>query len=111
MKRSLTLTLALIVTLAAFSAFAATAKSHKPMSHGTELKGTISSIDDPAKSFVLNSAGKDSTIYWTTATKVHGGPLKATESVVVRAMEKDSKWIATSIKVEPAKTAAATTKK
>ena len=83
MKRSVTLILAVVFSLAALSAFAGTAatKAHKPM--GTELKGTITSIDDPAKSFVLNSAGKDNTITWTSATKVHGGPLKATENVVV----------------------------
>jgi hypothetical protein len=105
MKRSITLVLAVVFTLAAVSAFAATpaAKTHKPM--GTELKGTISSIDDSAKSFVLDSNGKSNTISWTSATKVHGGPLKATESVVVRAMEKDGKWIATSVKVEAPKTA------
>ncbi len=110
MKRTITLVFAVVLSLAAFSAFAATtpAKAHKSM--GTELKGSIASIDETAKTFVLNSAGKDNTISWTSATKVHGGPLKASENVVVRAMEKDGKWIATSVKVEPAKTAAATKK-
>ena len=106
MKRSITLTLAAVFSLLTLSALAATTTVHKPMSHGTELKGTVSSIDNPAKSFVLDVAGKNDTIYWTSATKVHGGPLKATENVIVRAMQKDSKWIATSIKVEEAKTAA-----
>jgi len=112
MKRSITLTLAVVFSLAAFSAFAATTpapKAHKAM--GTELKGTIASIDDAAKSFVLDSAGKNNTITWTTATKVHGGPLKASQSVVVRAMEKDGKWIATSVKVEPPSATPAATKK
>jgi hypothetical protein len=109
MKRTLTLSLVVLISLFAFSAFAA-GKSRKPTSHGTELKGKIDSVDDAAKSFVMDVAGKDNTIYWTAATKVHGGPLKAGENVVVRAMEKDSKWWATSVKVEPMKTTAATKK-
>ena len=107
MKRNVTLTVAPLVSLFALSAFAATAKVQKPVSHGTEIKGTISSINDAGKSFVLAVAGKNDTISWTSATKVYGGPLKATQNVVVRAMEKDGKWIATSVRVEPAKAAAA----
>ncbi|HKR67027.1 MAG TPA: hypothetical protein VJZ00_25095 [Thermoanaerobaculia bacterium] len=112
MKRSLTLPLAVVLSLFAFSAFAAptakttTTKTTKVVSHGKELRGSIKSVDDAAKSFVLDSAGKDNTIYWTSATKVHGGPLKAGENVIARAMEKDAKWIATSVKVMPAKAAA-----
>jgi hypothetical protein len=108
MKR-ITLALAVVFSFLALSAFAANTPA-KAASHGTEIKGTVASLDDSAKSFVLNASGKDDTIYWTTATKVHGGPLKATQNVVVRAMEKDGKWIATSIKVEPMKAAASTKK-
>jgi Cu/Ag efflux protein CusF len=117
MKRSLILTLALAFSVSAFAATTTatktttTTKTHKAVTHGTSIKGTIKSVDETAKSFVLTSGTKDNTIYWTTATKVNGGPLAAGQNIVGRAMEKDSKWWATSVKVMPVKAAAAATKK
>ena len=91
-----------------FVAFALTASAKgRYKMHGRNSAGTISSVDDTGKSFVLKSGKTDTTIYWTDATKVTGGTVKADERVVVRWMEKDGKKIATSVKITPPKTAAA----
>lgn len=68
-------------------------------SHGRELTGEITSINQSTKSFVLKAGARDLTIYWTGATKVTGGSLKTGERVVIRSMDKEGKTWATSVKV------------
>ena len=95
MKRA-AIVLLVLVSLFSVSAFA---KGTPAKSHGKQIAGSIKSVDDSAKSLVLQSGGKDLTIYWTDATKVTGGKVMAGEHATIRAMEKDGKWWATSVKV------------
>ncbi len=104
MKKSITVFIA-ILCLVTVSAFA-----KGPMRHGRNSAGTIASVDDAGKSFVLRSGKTDTTVYWTAATKVTGGTVKADEHAVVRWMSKDGKNFATSIKITPVKAAAAPAK-
>jgi hypothetical protein len=77
---------------------------NKAKTHGYSLSGTVSSVDESRKTFVVkNVAGKDTTLVWTAATKVIGGRLKAGERVTLRYLNKDGKHIATSVSIgEPA---------
>jgi hypothetical protein len=66
--------------------------------HGIALTGTVSSVDDSHKSFaVRNSAGKETRLVWTDATKVVGGKVSAGAKVTLRYLDKDGKHIATSV--------------
>jgi hypothetical protein len=68
--------------------------------HGIALSGTVSSVDFAAKAFaVRDSAGKNTSLVWTDATKVTGGTLKVGEKVTLRYLVKDRKNIATSVKI------------
>ena len=78
----------------------------KSMMHGKHSSGTVVSVNETDKSFVLSDGKKNTTVYWTGATKVTGGSLKANEHVSVRWMEKDGKVWATAVNVGSAKTAA-----
>lgn len=93
----------LVLLVVVGSAFA---RGTKAARHGTQVAGEIMSVNQTAKSLVISQAGKDMTIYWTAATKVTGGSLAAGERATIRSMQKDGKWIATSVKV----TGAASTK-
>lgn len=74
----------------------------KTKTHGYSVSGTVSRVDETAKTFVVRSgAGKETTLVRTTATKVNGEALKAGDRVAVRYLERDGKKIATSIRVEP----------
>jgi hypothetical protein len=77
---------------------------NKAKTHGYSLSGTVSSVDESRKTFVVkNAAGKDTTLVWTAATTVIGGRLKAGEKVTLRYLNKDGKHIATSVSIgEPA---------
>ena len=76
--------------------------------HAMTMSGTVSSVDQSAKTFSLKStSGKETAISWTTATKVRGGELKDGERVDVSVLPKDGKNIATSIRISPAKVAKA----
>ena len=64
------------------------------------MSGTITSVDEGHKTFVVkNAAGKSTSLVWTTATTVVGGQLKAGSSVTLRYLNKDGKHIATSVSV------------
>ncbi|MGH9316721.1 MAG: hypothetical protein ACRD1P_06420 [Thermoanaerobaculia bacterium] len=68
--------------------------------HGIALSGTVSSLDYAARTFVIrDSAGKDTSLVWTDATKVTGGTLKVGEKLTLRYLVKDKKNIATSVKI------------
>jgi hypothetical protein len=72
--------------------------------HAMAMSGTVSSVDQSAKTFSLKTkTGKETTISWTAATKVRGGSLKEGARVDVSVFPKDGKNIATSIRISPAK--------
>jgi len=76
--------------------------------HAMTMSGTVSSVDQSAKTFSLTTtSGKETAISWTTATKVRGGSLKDGDRVDVSVLPKDGKNIATSIRISPAKAAKA----
>ena len=97
----------LFVTLASNLIAASADKTAK--THGYSVSGTVGKIDDAAKTFVVRtSAGKDTTLVRTAATKVNGEGLKPGDRVVVRYLERDGKKVATSIRIEPPAVAGAT---
>ena len=53
------------------------------------------------------SAGKETTLVRTSATKLNGEALKSGDRVAVRYLEHDGKKVATSIRIEPPVVAAA----
>src|SRR5262249_55238225 len=62
------------------------------------LTGTVSSVDEKQKSFVVkNMAGKETRLVWTAATTIVGGTLKPGEKATVRYLDKDGKHIATTV--------------
>ncbi len=73
---------------------------NKAKTHGYALSGTITSVDEGNKSFVVkNAAGKTTSLVWTNATTVVGGQLKAGSSVTLRYLNKDGKHIAMTVSV------------
>ncbi len=94
--------------LCGLAAAAAAAPSEKPKSHGYDVSGTISRVDEAAKTFVVKTAaGKQTVLARTAATKVNGA-LRVGDRVAVRWLERDGNKIATSIRIEPPAVAAAT---
>jgi hypothetical protein len=97
------------VTLIAFVfalgvASAATAKG----AHAMTLSGTVSALDQKAKTFSLkDEKGKATAIAWTAATKIRGGTLKDGERVDVSVFQKDGKTVATSIRIASGRVAKA----
>jgi hypothetical protein len=76
--------------------------------HAMAISGTVSAVDQNAKTFSLKAKdGKETLITWTAATKVRGGSLKDGERVDVSVFPKDGKNIATSIRISPSKVAKA----
>lgn len=101
--------LPLALLLCGLAAAAPGASSEKPRSHGNGLSGTITRVDEAAKTFVVRTAaGKETALVRTTATKINGEALKAGDRVAVRWLERDGKKIATSIRIEPPAVAAET---
>jgi nitrogen fixation protein FixH len=97
-----------LVALTVFAAMicvatVATAKG----AHAMTISGTVSAVDQNAKTFSLKDAnGKETPITWTTATRVRGGSLKDGERANVSVLQKDGKNVATSIRIASAKTMA-----
>lgn len=72
----------------------------KGKAHGFALSGTVASVDESKKTFVVkNSAGKETTLIWTDATTMSGGALKPGERVTLRYLDRDRKHIATSVRI------------
>jgi hypothetical protein len=95
------------LSIAVLSVLSAAAPS-KAKVHGFALSGTVASVDEAGKTFVVASAsGRKTTLAWTPATKVTGGVLKPGEKVTLRYLDKDRKHIATSIQVEAPRVAIA----
>jgi hypothetical protein len=81
----------------------------KPKTHGYALSGTVGSVDEARKTFVVkNSAGKETTLVWTNATTVVGGKLKTGEKVTLRYLDKDGKHIVTTVSIGEPSVAKAT---
>src|SRR5262249_23409417 len=73
--------------LAASVLFAAT--PNKAKVHGYDLTGTIAGLDQSKKTLVVeSSAGKQTKLSWTDATKIMGGPLAVGQSVTLRYLDK-----------------------
>ena len=101
--------LALLALASVASAAAPTKTPTHPRNHGYSLAGVVVRVDVVAKTFAVRStAGTETTLVRTSATRVQGDGLKAGERVAVRYLEKDGKKIATSVKIEPVATAAVT---
>jgi len=67
---------------------------------GAMMEGTISKIDMAGKMMtVKDSAGKETSVYWTDKTKVAGDELKEGSLVHWKGMEKDGKMWATWVHV------------
>ena len=78
----------------------APASAAKAKVHGFALTGRVSRLDRARLTFaVRDSAGKETPLSWTAATKVSGGDLKLGEIVTLRYLDKDAKHIATTIRV------------
>ena len=103
MKKTVWVSL-LALVLSTCVASVSTAKGN----HAMTMTGTVSSVDQTAKTFSLQTKdGKQTAISWTAATKVRGGELKDGERVDVSVFAKDGKNLATSIRISPAKVAKA----
>jgi hypothetical protein len=77
--------------------------SQQPSSSMTSLRGTISSVDNTGKSFVVKDAnGKETTVYWNDATRL-SGELAPGATVVLQTSTQDGKVMASSIQVSGAK--------
>jgi len=69
------------------------------------IRGTISSVDNNAKSMVVKDAdGKEVTIFWTDTTRL-SGELTQGAAVNLQTTEQDGKTVATSIQVSSSKKA------
>jgi len=91
--------LAVVVFAALLVSLSGASPSHVK-THGIALSGTVSNLDFAAKTFVVrDSAGKDTHLVWTDATKVAGGTLEVGERVTLRYLVKNKKNIATSVKI------------
>ena len=67
---------------------------------GKAMEGTISKLDMAGKMMMVkDSAGKESAVYWTDATKVEGGELKEGSLVHYKGAAKDGKMWASWVHV------------
>jgi hypothetical protein len=83
--------LAVVAVLCAVVSLAA--EGRKPM--GKTMEGTITKVDTAGKMMtVKDSAGKETTVYWSGSTKVLGDPMKEGAVVHYRGAEKDGKMMA-----------------
>lgn len=98
----LALTAILAFSVAALAAPQA-AQENPSASSMKSMRGTITSIDNSAKSFVVKDAdGKEVTVFWNDATRL-SGELAAGAAVVVQTSTQDGKTVATSVQVSGAK--------
>jgi len=82
-----------------------TTKPAPPTDHPHRVHtGTITSVDQKAKSFVFkNSRGKNKLVYWNAETKIIGGELAAGQAIHGLWKVVDGKQTATSITIESSK--------
>ncbi len=104
----------LLLTAAIVSAFAfasaaiaqdkpSDSQSSKSMQSATPIRGTITSVDNSGKSFMVKdeSTGKETTVYWDSSTKLTGD-LKVGSMVTVQSSQSSGRTMATSIEVKNA---------
>jgi hypothetical protein len=104
----------ILLSIALVSAFAlatAAVAQDKPSSDSSQksaqsgsLHGTITSVDNTNKSFVVkdDATGKETTVYWDTTTKL-SGDLKVGSMVTVQSNQSSGRMTATSVEVQSAK--------
>ena len=107
MKRTLVSSLALAFALSAATALAQSAqdpsKSQPSQTMSKSLIGTVSSVDQTAKSFVVkDSNGKEVTVFWNDSTRM-SGDLKDGASVSLQTSEQGGRVVATSVNVQASK--------
>ena len=72
-------------------------------SQSKALRGTISSVDNSAKSFVVKDAnGTETTVFWNDSTRLSGA-LAPGAAVVIQTSMQDGKTMASAIQVSGAK--------
>jgi opacity protein-like surface antigen len=69
----------------------------------SSIRGTITSVDNTAKSFVVkdDASGKDVTVYWDSSTKVNGD-VKVGNAVTLQTTDQSGRTMATSIDAKAA---------
>jgi hypothetical protein len=79
-------------------------QSTSQQAQATTMKGTVASVDQSGKSFVIKdeATGKEVTVYWDSATKVNGD-LKPGSMVSIQTTDQGGKVMATSIDAKGAK--------
>jgi hypothetical protein len=79
-------------------------QSTSQQTQATTMKGTVSSVDQSGKSFVIkdDATGKEVTVYWDSSTKVTGD-LKPGSTVSIQTTDQGGKVMATSIDAKGAK--------
>jgi hypothetical protein len=96
-----------LVALTVFAAMLCVASVATAKGHAMTISGTVSAVDQNAKTFSLKDAkGKETPITWTAATRVRGGPLKDGERANVSVLQKDGRNVAISIRIASVKTTA-----
>ena len=100
------LVFALAAAFLVTGAVIASAQSQSAPSQSTSMKslrGTISSVDNNAKSMVVKDAdGKEVTVFWTDSTRL-SGELTQGAAVNLQTTEQDGKTMATAIQVSSSK--------
>ncbi len=97
------MTLGLLATVAA-------SDPGKARIHGYAVSGTVVSVDESGKTFVVKSpSGRQTHLTWTDATVVVGGTLAVGQKVTLRYLDRDRKHIATSIRIGAPATPSTTT--
>ena len=79
-------------------------QSTSQQAQATTMKGTVASVDQSGKSFVIkdDATGKEVTVYWDSSTKV-SGDLKPGSMVSIQTTDQGGKMMATSIDAKGAK--------
>jgi Domain of unknown function (DUF5666) len=80
------------------------ARQATSQTQATTMKGTVASVDQSGKSFVVkdDATGKEVTVYWDSSTKVNGD-LKPGSMVSIQTTDQGGKVMATSIDAKGAK--------
>ena len=105
MKKVLVFALAVAFVVSVVPVAAAQSQSSPSSQQGSmkSIRGTISSVDKSAKSFVVKDAdGKEVTIFWTDATSL-SGELNEGATVNLQTTQQDGKTVATAIQVSSSK--------
>lgn len=90
-------------------AIAAASDPGKARVHGYAVSGTVISVDEAGKSFVVKSpSGRQTHLTWTDATVVVGGTIAVGQKVTLRYLDRDRKHVATSIRIGPPATPSST---